>query len=316
MTISRNKNILSGIAAMTLIGLGICAWGTVYGAESGLSQRGSIGLGTRYKDALTEQMRMYRDSAGVRTPQQETPVVIGFFETIQDAIGADQADPIDFLLFSIASPEQPPTDQQLLDIAQPYVITLQSPDFPVRAVLLFVDETTPESTPRLVQGAFVDAPGGQVQYSGVLKQAGTYAISIDSVDEMTPLGSYTVSLGTQINSPACTDVLAASPPIEIGLDKALTCELGRSDRALQDANGGVRFAKLFAFQAPSGPLTVNAISPTFTPVIQALDPNTNQPITEGANALTFDFPLGAAVIAVTSAEAEASGPFVVRVSSP
>lgn len=85
---------------------------------------------------------------------------------------------------------------------QSYVITAISPNIP-----LFSDLKT--GTPSLFgQAAFTTGPGQQVQYSGTLRPAGRYLITVSSSNLQQPVGSYTLSL---THKPAACPPAPAAP---------------------------------------------------------------------------------------------------------
>ena len=193
---------------------------------------------------------------------------------------------------------------------QPYVITVQAPSFAVQSALFGSDA---QQQPFLIQGAYVGMPGGQVQYSGILAQPGQYTIQVFPGGDPATTGDYRLSLGEGGNGGTCPMGGTLENPISLQVGQSVNCELTSTDVQLPDPNGGIHFGKFFTFQAPGGPHTTTATAQGFTPVIQVFDPTTNQLITSNVNTLTFDFPAGRALIAITSQEVQATGPFTMQV---
>jgi hypothetical protein len=230
-------------------------------------------------------------------------IPIDFGQTVQGTI--DVSDPsfqdgrhVDNYVFNTTQPNQP------------YVITVHAPSFAVQSALFGSD---PQQQIFLIQAAFVGMPGGQVQYSGTLAQPGQYVIYVHPVGDPAAIGPYTLSLGAGGSGGACPIGGTLENPISLQVGQSVNCELTSTDVPLPDPNGGIHFNKFFTFQAPGGPLTITATAQGFTPEIWVFDPTTQQPGTHNVNTLTFDFSAGQALIAITSQEVQATGPFIVQV---
>lgn len=231
---------------------------------------------------------------------------IGFGDTIQQQL--DSEDPVtqggaafDAYTFT-AEP------------GQSYVITGNSSELPLFLSLYRVQEA--EQALALIQGAFVNAPNRQVQFSGVLDEAGTYLIFVQSNDPAL-LGAYTVGLAEQVpgGAASCTGGTRAEP-IPITLGASLSCQLSADDVAFSNQLGDTFFGKFFLLESTGGTLTITAASDEIAPFIQVYaDPGSTDVVAFGEGAVTADVPSGPVLFAVLNLIPEGVGAFTVSVEA-
>ncbi|GEM_PF-6701860 len=195
---------------------------------------------------------------------------------------------------------------------QPFIITAQSSSFPVQSALFFFDAQRGPFV--FLQAISAGAPNMPVTYTGVLSTPGEYALVING-DSPQSAGPYTVMLECQAcgaSGGGCTGG-TLDAPVQIQMNQELACELTSNDPQVQDQQGGVHFAKVFQFQSPGGSVRITATSSAFTPLIGALDPNTEQLSNVSTSPNTLNFPAGPAFFVVVANEVQATGPFTVKV---
>ena len=132
---------------------------------------------------LTTAFAVLGSSVPVLFAQNQIPIDFGQTVTetidISDTPSADGTH-FDLYIFNTIQPNQP------------YVITVQAPNFAVQSALIGLD---PQQQGFLIQAAYVGMPGGQVQYSGTLTQPGQYFIYVSPIGDPATTGPYTLSLG-------------------------------------------------------------------------------------------------------------------------
>ena len=112
---------------------------------------------------------------------QQMPMTITYEQTIQGSLDATDPTFEDVIRY----------DEYIFqaEAGKSYVITVKSDTFSASVELIFGEET--------LQGAYVEQPGAQVQFSGTLEHPGQYTIFVSN-DATAALGSYTLTLSEHL----------------------------------------------------------------------------------------------------------------------
>ncbi|MCS6803831.1 MAG: hypothetical protein NZ823_01645, partial [Blastocatellia bacterium] len=111
---------------------------------------------------------------------------------------------------------------------------------------------------------------------------------------------------------ACTGGSDFQNAVQLAYDQPLSCDLSANDAHMRDLQG-VRYVKLFTFQAQAGSSRITVTTQAFTPLILVLD-NQGRVLAQGASPFNHTFQAGQVFIGVTSNELQRTGAFTIQLS--